>query len=150
MYTHTEAHLPQGWGSRDTLPGPDGAAGSGPGRTGPVCPNTPSVCPCFLARGWWDWRSQALVGGFRFSWVAEWSWEDRAPLIEPRWAWTGDGAKPELGPTLCTTPLCSSRCDSHSPVPSLVFPLTSFLSHSHLHAFALHSYTCELLHWPHY
>lgn len=62
-YTHlnTQIYLPQGWECQDTLPGPDEAAGYGYGRTRTVSPNTPFVCPCFLASGWWDYEDTGTV-----------------------------------------------------------------------------------------
>lgn len=84
-----------------------------------------------LMRLWEDRRS-----GWRGFPERLWSWEDQAPLIEPGWAWPGLVPSLSSGPTLCTTPPCFHRRDSHTsfltaPPLSPTFSLTLAYTHKH-------------------
>lgn len=142
MHTHT--HLPQGWGCQDTLPGPDGAAGYGSGRSGPVCPNTPFGGPCCLMA---DGTVRRQVQQVFAEWL--WSWEEQAALIEQRWAWTG--LVPILGPAPPSAPplLGLSRWFilwfSHTHARPLYLSFTYTYRHTHtLMDTRPHGFTWEL------
>lgn len=65
-----------------------------------------------------------------------WSWEDRAPLIEQRWAWTG------LVPSLSSAPPSAPRpCACHSMIHTHWFLTGPFSLSPSLSPLTLHTYT---------